>query len=118
MNFNRLNRLQQNRLGGGERLLEREITGDLKRDVLRVHRMHLAVVKINLHVRHAAAGDDALGAGLIHALLDGRHEIAVHVLANERVGELHSGIARPGFDAHPDLGELSRAAGLFFVAIL
>jgi hypothetical protein len=69
-----VDRLQQARLGGRERLLEREITGDLERDVLGIHRVHLAVVKINLHVRHAAAGEDALGAGLVDALLDGRHE--------------------------------------------
>ena len=32
--------------------------------------------------------------------------------------ELESGIARFGFDAHPDFGELARAARLFLVTIL
>ena len=33
------------------------------------------------------------------------------------MGELQAGVARFGFDAHPDFGELAGAAGLFFVAI-
>ena len=42
---------------------------------------------------------------------------AVHVLADEGVGELDAGVARFGFDAHPDFGELAGAAGLFLVAV-
>ena len=117
LDFDDLNRLQQQRPGGGERLLERKVTGDLERDVLGIHRVHLAVVKINLHVGHAAAGENALVANLRHAFLDRRHKVAVHVLADERLGELHAAVARPGFDAHPDFGKLARAAGLLLVAV-
>ena len=79
--------------------------------------MHFAVVKINLYIHHAVTGKNTLGAGLLRALLDGRHERAVHVLSDERIGELQSRVARFGFDAHPDFGKLARAAGLLFMAV-
>ena len=79
--------------------------------------MHFAVVEINLHIGHAAAGDDAFSADLRNTFLDGGHEIPVHVLPDERLCEFHAAVARLRLDAHPDFGELARAAGLFFVAV-
>ena len=71
----------------------------------------------DLHVHDAIAADDAFLTRLRHAFLDGRHEVAIHVLADEGLLELDSRVARLWLDAQPDLGELARAAGLFLVAI-
>jgi hypothetical protein len=55
---------------------------------------------------------------LFDALLHGGHEHAIHVLADEGVGELHPVVSLCGLDAQPHLGELAGAAALFFVAVL
>ena len=66
-----------------ERFLKRPIARDLECDVLRVHRMHQAVVKIRLHVHDATAGEDSFRARNLDATLDRRHEHAVHALARK-----------------------------------
>ncbi len=80
--------------------------------------MHLAVVKINLHIHDPIACQDALTARVVDAFFHGRHEHTIHILADQRVGELQAGVARPGFNTHPDFGELAGATGLFLVTIL
>ena len=52
--------------------------------------MHLAIVKIDFHVSHTISRKDALSGAPIHAFLDGRNEIAVHVLPDERIREFES----------------------------
>ena len=101
-----------------ERLLEAKIAGDLERDVLRVHRVHLAIVELDLHIHHAIAGQDAFLARLHDALLHRRHETPVHVLARKRFRKLEAAVARLRLDLHPDFGELAGAARLLLVAIL
>ena len=101
-----------------ERLAEGLLAGDLEGDVLGIHRVHFAVVKVDLHVHHAVAGDDAVGAGAVDAFLHGGHEHAVHILADEGVSEFHTMVAWCGLDAQPHLGELAGAAALFFVTVL
>src|SRR4030095_8953542 len=64
-----------------ERFLKRPIARDLECDILRVHRVHHAVVKIPLDVRDATAGENSLLARDLDAALDRRHEHAVHTLA-------------------------------------
>src|SRR4051812_49319668 len=113
-----MDRFKQAWARGGEGFLERKVAGDLERDVLRIDGVHFAVVEINLHVDDPITRDDPLLARLVHAFFHGRHESAVDVLAHERLLELQAGVARLRLDAHPDLGELARAAGLLFVAIL
>src|SRR4029077_4305040 len=43
-----------------ERFLKRPIARDLECDVLRVYRVHLAVVKIRLYIHDATAGENSL----------------------------------------------------------
>ena len=105
-------------LRGLDCLAEGMPAGDLEGDVLGVHRVHFAVIKVDLHVDHAVAGDDAVGAGAVDAFLHGGHEHAVHILADEGVGEFHTMVAWCGLDAQPHLGELAGAAALFFVTVL
>ena len=80
--------------------------------------MHLAIIKINLHVHDAIAGDDAFPAGGVYAFLDRRNVDAVDVLTAERLGELQARVARGRLDAHPDFGELPGTPGLLFVSVL
>ena len=117
-NFEVVDRFEQAGAGVGECFLERFLAGDLKRNIVGIHRVHFAVVEINLQIHHAVAGQDAFRTGRHDAFLDGRHINTVHILTGESLSELDAGIARSGFDTHPDLGELAGAAGLFFVAIL
>src|SRR5436189_113566 len=46
-----------------------------------------------------------------------RHGEAVHVVADERLRENQTAVARPGLNPEPDFGELAGTARLFFVAI-
>src|SRR5690349_10956768 len=71
----------------GEGFFKTKIPRDLKRDVLRIDRVHLAVVKVNFDIDHPVAGHNAFFASLHDALLDRGHEHAVHVLAGERLRE-------------------------------
>src|SRR5260221_8215054 len=52
-----------------KRLLERPISGDLKRDVVRIDRVHFSIVKIDADIDHALALEDALGARDVDAFL-------------------------------------------------
>ncbi len=79
--------------------------------------MLFAVVEIHLHI-----GDrkSAIGAGRtsgLHALFHRWHEDTIHVVADQRLGEDHAAIRWERLDAHPNLGKLPRAAGLFLVAV-
>ena len=64
-------------------VLERPIARDLECDVLRVHRVHLPVEKIRLHVHDATTGENAFRARDLDPALDRRHEHAVHALAGK-----------------------------------
>ena len=110
--------LEHARLGRLERFAEGLLAGDLEGDVLGIHRVHFAVVKVDLHVHHAVAGEDAVGAGAVDSLFHGRHEHTIHVLADQGLGELHPVITWCGLEAHPHLGELAGAAALLFVPVL
>lgn len=39
-----------------------------------------------------SSGENTLGGGAVDAILHRRHETAVHVLADKRVGELQAGV--------------------------
>ena len=45
--------------------------------------MHFAVVEIDVHVDHAIASKDTIGAGAVDAFFHGGHEHAVYILADE-----------------------------------
>ncbi len=79
--------------------------------------MLFAIVEIHLHVGDGESAVGAGGAGGLHALFDGRHEHAVHVAADQRLREHHAAFRRQRLDAHPHLGELAGAAGLFLVPV-
>src|SRR6201993_188803 len=64
-----------------ERFLKPPIARDLEGDVLRIYRMHQAVVKIRLHVHDVVAGENPFGACPLDAALDRWHEHTVHALA-------------------------------------
>src|SRR6476659_9259185 len=66
-----------------ERFLKRPIARDLESDVLRVHRVHLAVVKIRLYVHDATAGENSFRARDLDAAVDRRHEHPVYALAGK-----------------------------------
>ncbi len=113
----RVDRLEEARGGVRDRLLERVVAGDLEGDVLRVHRVHLAAVEIDVHVDDPEAGEDALQGDRAHALLDRGHEHPVDVVADQRLGEDQAAVPRPGGDPHPHLGELAGPARLLLVAV-
>ena len=108
---------EQAGFGIEEGLLEGGLAGDLEGDVLGIDGVLFAVEEIDFDIDDRTAGEDAFGAGGLHAFLDGGDEHAVHVVADERVGELDAGVAGQWFDAHPDFGELTCSAGLFLVAV-
>ena len=79
--------------------------------------MHLAIIEIDFYIRYPAAGDDAFAANLLDALLDRWHEIAIHILSDQRLGKFHPAVPGLGLNAHPDFRKLPCASGLFFMAI-
>src|SRR5207248_8821714 len=68
-------------------------------------------------VGDAKAGENALLAGGVDALLHRGDEHAVHVRADQRLLELDAAVARARLDPQPDLGELAGTAGLFLVPV-
>jgi hypothetical protein len=104
-------------LGHQEGLVEGGLAGDLEGDVLGIHRVLFAIVEIHFHIGDREAAVGAGGAGGLHAFFHRWHEHAVHVAAHQRLGEDHAAIGWQRFDAHPNLGELPGAAGLFLVAV-
>ena len=110
--------LKQARLGRLERLAKGLFAGDLEGDILGINRVHFAVVKVDLDIHHAVAGEDAVCGGAVNALLDGGHEYSVDILANKGLGEFDAVVAGSRLDAHPHFGELAGASTLFLVAVL
>ena len=81
-----MDRLEQAGPGRHERFFESEIAGDLERDVLRIHRMHFAVVEIDLDIDDSITGENPFFGRLHDALLDRGHKNAIDVLAGQRSG--------------------------------
>ncbi len=63
LDFKVEDRFEQRGPGVRERCLERFLAGDLEGDVVGVHRVHFAVVKINFGIHNPIAGEHAFSAG-------------------------------------------------------
>ena len=101
-------------LGGGA---EADAGGRLERDLAGVDGVVGAVVAGNLHVDHGVAGQDALGEGLLDALVHCGDVLARNLAAHDLVEELIAA-AGVGLEAQPAVAELAGAARLLLVAAL
>ena len=87
-------RLEDDRVRLGQRIEKCFATRGHKRDVLRIHRMRLAVVDDDAHVLQREAGDEAGVEDVAHAFLDRRDVLAGDRAALHRVDELETLTAR------------------------
>ena len=109
-------RLEQHRLGLGDRFAEGHASGDLERHFVGVDRVVLAVVDRDAHVFDRTADQRPGGEHVCDALFDRRDEVLGNGPADDFVGELVPFLARS--DPQIDLGELPGAAGLLLVAVV
>src|SRR4051794_37156119 len=104
-------RLEQDRLRAPRRLLEGERARDLEGDLGRVGLMELAVDELTAAVDVRVPGANAVGEGLLDALLDGRDELDRHRPTADLRDEVEA-LAGGRLDVDVDDAVLARAAGL------
>src|SRR5271167_928888 len=113
-----MNWFKQARPGLKECLLKCPIAGDLEGNVIRVYRVHFAIVKIDLHIHDPVAGEDTLAAGVPDSTLDRWDIYAIHALPGERLPELNARIARCRRYTQRYLAELPCTTRLLLVTII
>src|SRR5919197_1425384 len=109
--LDRHHRLEQHRLGSLGRLLERQRSGDLERELRGVGLVVLAVGEGDANVHHREAGPDARLERLLDALLHGRDELRWDRAALDLVDEVEA-LARRRLEVDVNDAVLARAAGL------
>ncbi len=101
-----------------EGLAEGVFACDLEGHVLGIDRVLFAVIEVDFHITDLVAREDAVALGDADSFLDRGDEVAIHVVAHQRMTKLDAAIARERLDTHPDLRELAGTSTLFLVAVL
>src|SRR5688500_19827024 len=95
----------------GERIEECLAARRHESDVLRIHRVRLAVVDDDAHVLQRESGDEARLENVAYTLLDRRDELLGDSAALHRVDELETLATRERLHPQVDFAELSGATG-------
>src|ERR1700733_10004978 len=105
-----MDRFQQTGACLEERFLESPIAGDLKRYIVRINRVHLAVIKVDVHVYDTIAGQDSFRTSMLDTAFNRREKNPIDALSGKRIGETDPGIAGRRCDSQQHLSKLPRAA--------